>query len=55
MDVQAPLLLTYTECNPPPAGQWTKTAISGQFEPNAWNPEETLTIDATLVGTDCNK
>ena len=53
--VQAPLRLSYTESSPPPAGQWTNTAISGQFESNVWNPEETLTIDATLVGTVCDK
>jgi len=52
---QTPLRLTYTATNPPPSGQWTKTSISGGFEPDVWNPTETLAILATLNGADCNK
>ena len=50
---QNPVRLTYTATNPPPAGQWTKTSISGVFEPDVWNPSEDLTIAATLVGATC--
>ncbi|MBC8281730.1 MAG: hypothetical protein H8E48_13175 [Chloroflexi bacterium] len=50
---QPPVRLTYTSNNPPPAGQWTNTAISGTFEPDVWNPAEDLTIAATLVGGTC--
>ncbi len=50
---QPPVRLTYTATNPPPSGQWTKTAISGAFEPDVWNPAENLTILATLVGATC--
>lgn len=45
---------TYTATDPPPAGQWTKTSISGAFEPDIWNPTENLTILATL-GVPCVK
>ncbi|MCI0902547.1 MAG: hypothetical protein J4N75_03520 [Chloroflexi bacterium] len=50
---QPPVRLTYTATNPPPAGQWTKTSLSGSFEPDIWNPTEDLSILATLVGASC--
>lgn len=50
---QAPVRLTYTATNPPPAGQWTDAAMSGAFEPSVWNPAENLTIAGTLVGGTC--
>ena len=50
---QSPVRLAYTASNPPSDGEWTKTAISGAFEPDVWNPAENLTILATLVGATC--
>jgi hypothetical protein len=51
--VPDPLELTYTPAITPDPGEWTRTSISGEFEPDVWNPEEELVITATFPGDDC--
>ena len=51
---RAPKRLTYTQTNPPPVGQWTKTSLSSQFGPEVWDPGEVLNIQASLFGTPCD-
>ena len=48
------LVFTYTESDPPGAGEWTKISISGLFETTIWNPDETLVIKAAFVGGGCD-
>lgn len=49
-----PLSLTYKESIPLAPGEWTQTFISGNFEPFVFNPKETMTISASLVGSSCD-
>ena len=49
---KASMAFTYTASYPPAVGEWNDTLISGRFDADIWDPEETLSIEVAL-GTPC--